>query len=73
MIAKEKDVYVVDSKKLKFNKLLGKGKPKEKFRITVKYASAKAIETVKSAGGEVIIKQKIKKASSDKEAKEEAE
>ena len=71
-VTRENDFYVVESKKLKFNKLLGKGKPKEKLRIIVDYASQKAVETVKSAGGEVITKQKIKKANSDKEAKEEA-
>ena len=51
---KENDVYSVDLEKLGFNKLLGSGKVLNKYRIKVSYASKKAIEKVKQAGGEVI-------------------
>jgi len=53
LISKEGDHYVVDSKKLGFNKLLGRGKISKKFKIDVPYASKKAIEVVKKAGGTV--------------------
>ncbi|MEM4336743.1 MAG: uL15m family ribosomal protein [Candidatus Woesearchaeota archaeon] len=55
-ITKEQNLYVVDGKKLGFNKLLGKGKTKNKFKIYVDFASKKAIAEISSAGGEVIIK-----------------
>src|SRR3989344_858157 len=43
LIKKEHDFYLVDIKKLGFNKLLGDGKVKLKFKITVPYASKSAI------------------------------
>ena len=52
-ISKEGEHYIVDSRKLKFNKLLGKGNISHKFRIDVPYASKRAIEAVKKAGGSV--------------------
>ena len=55
-ISKENDVYVVDLKKIGYNKLLSNGKATKKFRITVPYASNNAIEKIKSAGGEVVVK-----------------
>jgi ribosomal protein L15 len=45
---------------LKDYKLLGKGKIKTKLRIKVLEASKSAIENVKKAGGEIIIKEKKK-------------
>lgn len=53
LITLEGDNYIVDAKKLGFDKLLGKGKITKKFKITVSYASKKAIERVKKAGGQV--------------------
>lgn len=63
LIVKEVDHYVVDLKKLGYNKLIGAGKVSNKFRINVKYASGKAIERIKQAGGEVILetKKEVKK------------
>ncbi len=54
----EKGVYNIDLEKLGYNKLLGSGAIKKRFRITTDFASKKAIESVKSAGGEVILKIK---------------
>lgn len=53
LISKEKDVYVIDLKKLGYNKLLGNGKVSNKFRIITKYASGNAVEKIKQAGGEI--------------------
>jgi large subunit ribosomal protein L15 len=46
---------IIDLKKLGYNKLLGRGNIKSKLKIKVESASAKAIEKVKKAGGEVIL------------------
>lgn len=51
LIVKEGDKYIVDSKKLGFNKLLGRGKVNHKFNVNVPLASKKAIEIIKNAGG----------------------
>jgi large subunit ribosomal protein L15 len=51
---KGKDGYEINITKLGFNKLLGKGKVKNKLIITTFMASKKAVESVKNAGGEVI-------------------
>ena len=52
-------------KKLGYNKLLGKGRAKEKLFIITDFASKKALEKVKKAGGEVKVlhvkKEKVKK------------
>ncbi len=58
LAAKEGDVYVVDLKALGFNKLLSNGKVTKKLKITSEHASAKAVESVKKAGGEVILPEK---------------
>jgi len=55
-ISKENDVYVVNLEKIGYNKLLSKGKVTKKFKITVPYASNGAVEKIKGAGGEVIVK-----------------
>lgn len=47
------DVYSIELSKLKFNKLLSKGKVNKKLNIVVPYASAKAVEKVVAAGGAV--------------------
>lgn len=56
----DKDAYVINIADLGFGKLLGKGKVAKKLVVTAGYASAKAIEAVKAAGGEVIISEKAK-------------
>ena len=48
----------INLKDLGFNKLLSKGKINKKLLITCEAASAKAIESVKAAGGEVILPKK---------------
>lgn len=46
----------IDLGKIGYDKLLGKGNMNRKVKITVKSASANAIEKIKRAGGEVILK-----------------
>jgi large subunit ribosomal protein L15 len=53
LITKGKDNYVIDLKKLGFDKLLGTGKATKKMNITVDKASGKAIAKVQEAGGKV--------------------
>jgi len=57
VVVKEGDVYVVDLKKMGYDKLLGSGKVKSKFKISVDAASKKVIEKVKGVGGEIILPQ----------------
>lgn len=55
-VAKQQDdTFVVNIADLGFDKLLGKGSVTKKLRITAGYASAGAVEAVKSAGGEVVL------------------
>ena len=54
-ITEEKGVYVVDLKKLGYDKLLSTGKLTKKFKIKAEFASAKAVEKIKKAGGEVLL------------------
>jgi len=51
----ENGTPVVDLRKLGFTKLLGEGTIKKKVKIVVYSASEKAIEKVKSVGGEVVV------------------
>ncbi len=51
---KEGEVTVVDLAELGYNKLLGEGKVKGKYKVIVRFASRKAIEKVKEAGGVVV-------------------
>jgi len=55
IVSKESDVFSVDLGKLGFNKLLSSGKITNKYKIKVSYASKKAVERIKSSGGEVIL------------------
>jgi len=61
LISKESKGFIIDLKKLGYNKLLGSGKVTQKFIITVEAASKKAVERVKKAGGEVILPSEITK------------
>jgi large subunit ribosomal protein L15 len=63
--------YVINLKKLGFDKLLGKGKVTKKLDITADTASKQAIESVKSAGGSVLqtIKE-VKRAPAKNPAKQ---
>ena len=73
MISKEGDAYAIDAVKLGYNKVLGTGKVKNKFKITTPSCSKGAEEKVKAAGGEIIITKKevIAKKEVKKEVKEE--
>ena len=55
LVNKEKEIFSIDLAKLGFNKLLSSGKVANKYKIKVPYASKKAIEKIKSNGGEVIL------------------
>ncbi len=52
--------YKIDLSDIKINKLLSKGEPTRPYDIKVKYATARAIEKIKKAGGNVTINQFIK-------------
>ncbi len=54
---KENDAYIINLKDLGFNKLLGSGKVSRKLIITTLYASSRAAEAVKKAGGDVIVQK----------------
>lgn len=55
-LAKQKEgSYAVNIADLGFDKLLGKGKVARKMAITAEFASARAIDAVKAAGGEVLV------------------
>jgi len=64
LIEKQGDLYIIDIEKLGFNKVLGSGKLTKKCKISAPFFSKKAIDKIKSAGGEVIqtkVKDEIKK------------
>ena len=44
----------IDLKKMGYDKLLGTGVPSQAYKITVNAASAKAVEKIEAAGGEII-------------------
>jgi len=44
----------IDLKKMGYDKLLGTGVPSQAYKITVSTASAKAVEKVEAAGGEIV-------------------
>ena len=44
----------IDIKKMGYDKLLGTGVPSQAYKITVSAASAKAVEKIEAAGGEII-------------------
>ena len=54
-VKEENGVYSINLDNIGFNKLLGKGKVTKKFRISCSYASKKAIEEIKNAGGEILL------------------
>lgn len=61
-IKEENESYTIDLNTLGFDKLLSKGRVTKKFKISCSYASKKAVEKVKGAGGDVIT-SKINKNS----------
>jgi len=64
---KEGDSYSIDLKALGINKLLGKGKVRNKLHIKTEYASENAIAAVEEAGGKVEVLNDLKKVSEQKE------
>lgn len=58
---KENDFFIVDLKKLGFDKLLSKGKPTKKFKISLNAISKKAKIKIEKAGGEIILPKQTKK------------
>jgi len=58
LIEKKNDSYVIDLKKLGFNKLLSTGKVTKKFIIKCEYASEKAVEKIKKSGGDIVLEEK---------------
>ena len=55
MIKEDKGAVTVDLQELGVEKLLSRGHPTKKWNITVKQASANAVEKIKEKGGEVIL------------------
>lgn len=70
LASKERDKYVIDLGKVGYNKLLGAGNTSKKLNITVKFSSAKAVEKIKAAGGDVTVSGKEEE---DVQPAEEAE
>lgn len=58
LAAKAGDIFSIDLKKLGFDKLLGSGRVKGKYKITADFASKSAVEKIKKTGGEVILNTK---------------
>ena len=52
--SKKGKVVSIDLRKMGYDKLLGTGVPSQAYKITISAASAKAVEKVEAAGGEVI-------------------
>ena len=51
---KDGEVISVDLEKLGYNKLLGSGEVKNKYKIKVKFFSKKAKEKLEKTGGEIV-------------------
>jgi len=52
--SKKGKIVSIDLKEMGYDKLLGTGAPSQAYKITISAASAKAVEKVEAAGGEVI-------------------
>ena len=52
--SKKGKVVSIDLKKMGYDKLLGTGVPSQAYKITISAASAKSVEKVEAAGGEII-------------------
>ena len=52
--SKKGKTVTIDLKKMGYDKLLGTGVPSQAYKITISAASAKAVEKVEAAGGEII-------------------
>jgi len=70
LVEKKNDSYTVDLKNLGFNKILSTGKITKKFNIKCDYASEKAVDKIKNAGGSIVLKEKKVKEDKEKPKKE---
>ena len=70
LVEKKTDSYIIDLKKLGFNKVLSTGKITKKFNIKCDYASKKAVEKIKESGGSIVLKEKKVKIVKEKPKKE---
>ncbi len=70
LVEKKNDSYIIDLKKLGFNKVLSTGKITKKFNIKCDYASKKAVEKIKESGGSIVLKEKKVKIVKEKPKKE---
>ena len=52
--SKKGKIVSINLKEMGYDKLLGTGVPSQAYKITISAASAKAVEKVEAAGGEVI-------------------
>jgi large subunit ribosomal protein L15 len=52
-LKKEGDLIKINLKSMGYNKLLSKGKIKNKFNIEVEYASKRSIEKIEKSGGKI--------------------
>ena len=52
--SKKGKIVSIDLKEMGYDKLLGTGVPSQAYKITIGAASAKAVEKVEAAGGEII-------------------
>ncbi|MBI2143578.1 uL15 family ribosomal protein [Candidatus Woesearchaeota archaeon] len=59
---REGNGYIVNIADLGFDKLLGKGKVAKRMVITASSASPRAVESIKAAGGEVVVPANKKEA-----------
>ena len=58
LIKSEGGFYIINLNDLGYQKLLSKGKITRKYKISCDYATDKAVEKVKSLGGEVLVRTK---------------
>ncbi len=69
---KKGDKFIIDLKKLGYNKLLSSGKVKSKLEISIDFASKNAIEKIEKNNGKVnILKEKKPKKENKETAKKE--
>jgi len=52
--SKKGKTITIDLKKMGYDKLLGTGVPSQAYKITISAASARAVEKVEAAGGEIV-------------------
>jgi large subunit ribosomal protein L15 len=72
--AEKAGVIEIELEKIGYNKLLSNGRLSQKLKITTPYASPKAVEKIKAAGGDVVgLAEKAKPAKSAEKPKEKPE